>query len=263
MNPLVALTPEFDTSPALENVPGIRHGFFTRRGGTSGGPFESLNCSPNAGDSPENVQENRRRVVQALGGHCLVTNRQVHGRRVRVVDGDTDAEALEEADGLVTVDRGICIGALGADCAPVLFAAPGVVGAAHVGWKGALAGITDTVIEAMEAFTDRRRIVAAIGPAIQPLSYEVGEEFRDRLLAMSTMDAEDCFLSHPDTRRVHFDLPAYTERRLRHAGIREVERTASDTYMDEKRFFSYRRSCHRGVPQYGRQPGAICLSRSD
>ncbi len=255
------MTPDFDTSPALETVPGIRHGFFTRMGGTSGGPFESLNCSPNAGDSPENVRENRRRVVQALDGCFLVTNRQVHGRRVRTVDGDTDAEVLEEADGLMTTDRGVCIGALGADCAPVLFAAPGVVGVAHVGWKGALVGITDAVIESMENITDRRRIVAAIGPAIQPLSYEVGEEFRDRLLGVSPVDARDCFLSHPDTRRVHFDLPAYIERRLRHAGILQLDRSASDTYADAKRFFSYRRSCHRGTPEYGRQAGVICLSR--
>ncbi len=257
------MTPEFDTSPVLEAVPGIRHGFFTRRGGTSGGPFESLNCSPNAGDSPESVRENRMRVVRALNGHCLVTNRQVHGRRVRLVGRDTDAAALEEADGLVTTDRGVCIGALGADCAPVLFAAPGVVGAAHVGWKGALAGITDAVIESMEAFTDRRRIAAAVGPAIQPLSYEVGGDFRDRLLEMSPVYAEDCFLSHPDTRRVHFDLPAYIERRLRHAGILQLDRSASDTYVDEKRFFSYRRSCHQGTPEYGRQSGVICLSRGN
>ena len=255
------MTPDFDTSPVLEAVPGIRHGFFTRTGGTSGGPFESLNCSPNAGDSPENVRENRRRVVRALDGCCLVTNRQVHGRRVRMVGRDTDAEALEEADGLVTTDRGVCIGALGADCAPVLFAGPGVVGAAHVGWKGALAGITDAVIESMGAFTDRGRIAAAIGPAIQPLSYEVGEEFRDRLLGMSPVDARDCFLTLPDTRRVHFDLPAYIERRLRHAGILRLDRSALDTYADGNRFFSYRRSCHRGVPEYGRQAGVICLSR--
>lgn len=250
----------FRVSTLLADQGDVSHGFFGREGGVSGGLYASLNCSFNADDARDNVRENRDRVVRVLGGHRLVTNRQVHGRDVRIVDADTAAEAYCEADGLVTRDPGVCIGALGADCAPVLLAAPGVVGAAHAGWQGALRGVTDAVIDRMLGpGVERADIVAAIGPAIAPLSYEVGEVFRDRLLAESPVDAGDCFIIHPQTGNVHFDLPGYIELRLRAAGISRVERIAADTYAEESTYFSYRRACHRGEADYGRQVGAICL----
>ncbi len=260
MDSAVLTIPEHTRCAELVALAGVRHGFFGRQGGVSGGLYESLNCSFTANDVPESVRENRERVASALGGDVLVTNRQVHGRSVRVVGESTNPEAVAEADGLVTRTPGICIGALGADCAPVLFAAPGIVGVAHAGWQGALAGVTDAVIETMGGLgADRNSIVAAIGPAIQLASYEVGEAFRDRLLADSPVDAEDCFQRHPQSGNVHFNLPGYIELRLRRASISMVSRSEADTYADESKYFSYRRTCHRGELDYGRQVGAICL----
>ena len=252
--------PDFTSSDLLAGVPGTSHGFFGRTGGVSQGLFASLNCSYSANDKPSNVRENRGRVVQVLRGRVLITNRQVHGRRVRRVDAKTDPDALVEADGLVTTEPGICLGALGADCAPVLFAAPGIIGAAHAGWQGALAGINEAVIRAMESLGARLQdIVAAIGPAIQHGSYEVGDVFRSNLLSQSPVDAVKCFHHHPVTGNVHFDLPGYVEYRLEQAGIQRIDRSAVDTYAEEAGYFSYRRTCHRGEADYGRQVGAICL----
>ncbi len=254
------MLPTSEISALLQQQTSINHGFFGRTGGVSDGLFASLNCSYGAADEKNNIRQNRDAVVRTLGGRKLITNRQVHGRDVRIVDNDTDEEALYEADGLVTTEPGICIGALGADCAPVLFAAPGVVGAAHAGWQGALKGVTDSVIVTMRGLGVRvDSIAVAIGPAIAPLSYEVGATFRENLLEQSPINAEGCFLAHPDTGNVHFDLPAYIELRLKAAGVNQVERSATDTYADESGYFSYRRSCHRGEPDYGRQVGAICL----
>jgi YfiH family protein len=247
------MTPDLIRSETLQSAGGTRHGFFGRCGGVSGGLYTSLNCSYSASDASEDVRENRARVVKALGGVCLITNRQVHGDRVRVVGSATDPDAMVEADGLVTTEPGVCIGALGADCAPVLFATRGIVGVAHAGWQGALAGITDAVIREMLRLGARvEDIVAAIGPAIQPPSYEVGDAFRTKLLSQSPVDASECFHNHPGTGNVHFDLPGYIERRLSHGGVRQIERSNIDTYTNASSYFSYRRVCHRGEEDYGR-----------
>ena len=252
--------PTFLWNARLQHCPGIRHGFFTRQGGVSCGLYASLNCSLATGDFRKNVLANRHRVVEVLEGHCLITNQQVHGSQVRMVDKNTDAGSTVEADGIVTTDRGVCIGVLGADCAPVLLAAPGMIGAAHAGWRGALLGITDAIIETMEiSGVHRGAITAAIGPSIQCASYEVGEEFRERFLGASPIDARGCFRLHPDTRKVHFDLPGYIELRLREAGIRQLDRSPIDTYWNESQFFSFRRAFHRKEADYGRQISAICL----
>ena len=178
------------------------------------------------------------------------------------MDSLTETVSEFEGDGLVTDLRGVALGALGADCAPVLFADPGagVIGAAHGGWQGALVGVTDAVIDAMEAIgASRGSMVAAIGPAIQLGSYEVGEAFRSRFLEESPIDSEDCFHDSAETGNVHFDLPGYLVRRLTAAGVGRIDDLGLDTYADESRFFSYRRMCHRGESVYGRQIGAIAL----
>ena len=193
------MTVPYLQSDLLLPISGISHGFFSRLGGVSEGEFTSLNCSQFSGDNLDSVKQNRNRVMARLGGQVLVTNHQVHGNRVRVVGESDDLESVVDADGLVTCSPGICIGAQGADCAPVLFADESavVVGVAHAGWRGAVGGITDAVVTAMCAHgATIASLRCAIGPAIQQDSYEVGQAFRDDFVSKRTVAAEHCFRPH-------------------------------------------------------------------
>ena len=174
----------------------IRHGFYGRRGGVSTGGFESLNCGWSSGDLPDSVAANRRRVADDLGGGGIFTNKQIHGNRVRVIEAGADPDEVFEGDGLVTREVGAALGVLVADCAPVLFADPAaaVIGVAHAGWKGALRGVTDAVIEKMTELGARpERMVCVIGPAIQAGSYRVGAELVARFETDSPVRCEACF----------------------------------------------------------------------
>ena len=250
----------------------IRHGFYGRRGGVSTGGFESLNCGWSSGDLPDSVAANRRRVADDLGGGGIFTNKQIHGNRVRVIEAGADPDEVFEGDGLVTREVGAALGVLVADCAPVLFADPAaaVIGAAHAGWKGALRGVTDAVIEKMTDLGARpERMVCVIGPAIQAGSYRVGAELVARFETDSPVRCETCFRKDNGADEsgtdqtghgsYYFDLPRYLRMRIARAGIAPVETLADDTFKDERRFFSYRRSRHRGDANYGRQIGAIVL----
>ena len=243
-------------------VSGVRHGFFGRQGGVSIGDFSSLNCSPFSGDNRTMIQQNRSLVTKALGAKVLVSNKQVHGNTVRIIESGGDPDEIYEADGLITTASKIALGALGADCAPVLFvdSKARVIGAAHAGWQGALRGVTDAVVQGMcDAGATIGSIAALIGPAIQKQSYEVGEQFREKLLDQSPVDAAHCFHVHAETGNLHFDLPGYIHSRLEAAGVQAIEQMAEDTYALEDRYFSFRRTCHRKEKGYGRQIGAICL----
>ena len=259
-------SPPFLQSPLLKRQPEIHHGFFTRQGGVSQGEFDSLNCGQYSGDHLQHVLENRARVAAALHCDSVVSLRQVHGIVVHEINQKSHANNILQGDGMVTREKGVALGILGADCAPILFLDPEkrVIGAAHAGWKGALIGITDQVIEAMSGLgAETGSICAVIGPAIQPLSYEVGIEFEDQALARSDIGCEDCFSPSPagvDHKRM-FDLPLYIEKRLKKAGIEKIHRMLEDTYSNERQFFSYRRGCHKGEKRYGRQVSAICLKK--
>lgn len=255
--------PDLFQSDLLKRTPGVLHGFLGRRGGVSRGEFSSLNCSLSSGDEEESLRENRRRAaaVLGLGPADLVTLNQMHGRRVWRVSSSAEFATARDGDGLVTRERGVAIGVLTADCAPLLFAdgAAGVVGAAHAGWKGALAGVAEAVLDAMSAQgAVRERIVAAIGPCIRAASYEVDAGFAASLARRSPLDAEP-FLS-PRDGTWSFDLPGYLRARLVAAGVRQVDPLAFDTFVDETRFFSYRRSTRRGEVRYGRQLSVIALA---
>lgn len=248
-------------SPALD-LPGIRHGFFTRQGGTSDGIYASLNCGPGSGDAIERVLENRARVAQALGAKALVTAYQVHGAEAAIVKKPWEWNDAPKADALVTDIPGIAIGVLTADCLPILLAdgENRVIAAVHSGWRSAIAGVTEAAIAAMETLgAQREHIVAALGPAIAQGSYEVGEEFHERFLLEDEHNRQ-YFI--PGARGGHylFDLPAYAMDRLRDAGIRAINPLARDTCFEENAFFSYRRACLRNEPAYGRQVSAIAIS---
>ncbi len=240
------------------------HGFFTRRGGVSAGPFASLNCSLSSSDDRDAVLRNRARVAERLGlaPRALVGLRQVHGERVIAVTEPWALGSGEAADAMVTDRPGIGLGIVTADCAPVLFAdaAAGVIGAAHAGWRGAVSGVIEATIAAMLSLgASAGRIVAAVGPCIGQASYEVGPDLRALVLARDAGDAR--FFApglHPD--RWQFDLPGYCAARLHAAGVAGVTVTGHDTLADEARFFSHRRRTLARSGPIGHQISAISLA---
>jgi len=252
------MTLEILTSPAL--FP-LQHGFFTRAGGASSGVFAGLNCGVGSSDQAEAVAINRARAAGAMnaGVEALVTVNQVHSPDV--VDAESvDPSNRPKADALVTRTPGLVLAILTADCQPVLFAdaGAGVIGAAHAGWRGALAGVLDRTVDAMEHLGARRSdIVAVIGPSISQPNYEVGADFRDSFLAADA--SSDRFFAQGAGGRFQFDLPAFGLDRLRRAGVGHAEWTRHCTYADPARFFSFRRSQHRKEADYGRLISTIRL----
>ena len=251
----------FEASAALAALAAVRHAFFGRRGGSSTGDFASLNVSEVSGDKPHLVAQNRAQAVAVLGfpPDSLVTVKQVHSSLVHTVTvPPTDGER-PQADALVTNVRGLVLGILTADCAPVLLADPaaGVIGAFHAGWKGAIGGIAEATVDAMAALgADPARIVAAIGPTISLPNYEVGPDFAASLLRQHR-DAGNRIATPPGGRE-HFDLPGFVFDRLHEAGVGLVQDLAICTYADPRRYFSHRYATHRGTAT-GRQIALIGL----
>lgn len=243
------------------SLTGLPHGFLGRGGGVSTGAMASLNCGWGSGDDRSLIVENRRRAGEAvMPGARIVSPYQVHGSVV-LEAGDWSDDERPHADALVTDRAGILLGILTADCAPLLFAdvEAGVVGAAHAGWRGALNGVAEATVAAMEKLgADRSRIVAAIGPTIARASYEVDHAFPEPFLAADPL-AESFFAEGP-TGKPHFDLPAYLLHRLAAAGLRQVEALGLDTYARGEDFYSFRRATHLGEPSYGRQISLIGLA---
>ena len=252
------------SSPRLAALPGIRHGFFTRQGGTSDGVYRSLNCGLGSDDERTRVVDNRNRVARYLGAAdgSVVTVYQVHGDVALSIDRPFAPGAVPRADALVTRTPGLVVAALAADCTPVLFADPKarVVGAAHAGWRGAVGGILESTVEAMERLgADRADMVAAIGPCIHQMNYEVGPELEAQFIAAAADNAR-FFRIPAGMSRAHFDLPGFVADRLQAAGITEVETSSHCTYADSALFYSYRRSTHGAEPDYGRQISAIVVA---
>jgi polyphenol oxidase len=249
-------------SPLLSAIPGLRHAFFTREGGVSDGVYASLNGGLGSNDDPVNVAENRRRMAEQMGVPLqrLLSVFQIHSPDAAVATGPWQGAARPRADAIVTHTEGLAIGITAADCGPILLVDPNarVIGAAHAGWKGALSGILESTVEAMEKLgAERSGVVAAIGPLIRQHSYEVGGEFVERFLQA---DAENALFFIPSAREGHamFDLAGFIRMRLENAGVLMIDDIGVDTYSDE-RFYSYRRSVHRREPDYGRHVHAIVL----
>lgn len=260
---LETVRPDPIRSPVLDGLAsqGVRHGFFTRTGGVSEGLFKGLNVGFGSADSPDKIAVNRGRVAEWLGvgPENLATVHQVHSPGVVVVEEPLTGER-PKADALVTDRPGIALGVLTADCGPVLYAdaEAGVIGAAHAGWKGALTGVLEATIEAMERLGARReRIAAVLGPAISAENYEVGPEFVARFVAADAANDAYFAASGKDGHAL-FDLNRYTLDRLARAGVRASGENRC-TYAAEGLFYSYRRATHRNEPDYGRQISAIVL----
>lgn len=240
------------THPVLKNVP---HGFFTRQGGVSSGLYESLNIGLGSDDEKANVLENRDRVRRHINAEALVTAYQTHSSDTAFIDAPQDGLKV---DALVTKTPGLAIGALAADCAPVLLADTenGIVGVAHSGWRGAFDGIIASVGTTMRAH-GAKNISAVIGPCISQAAYEVGPEFIARFERDYRQDI-DLFVASQNADHFMFDLPRFVQRQAERADV-EAQITGLCTYQDTERFFSYRRTTHNGEPDYGRQISAICL----
>lgn len=249
-------------SSLLSAVPGLHHAFFSREGGVSDGIYAGLNGGIGSHDDPVRVAENRRRMAVALRVRPdrFLTVFQIHSPDVVVASHPWDTANRPKADAIVTSTEGLAIGVTAADCGPILLAdaKARVIGAAHAGWKGALSGVIESTIAAMERLgAERANILAAIGPMIRQHSYEVGDEFVERFIEA---DAENALYFLPAAREGHamFDLAGFIRMRLATAGVPVVDDTGIDTYSDE-RFFSYRRSVHRKEADYGRHVHAIVL----
>jgi polyphenol oxidase len=251
------MTLDIITSAALSP---LRHGFFGRAGGASSGVFQGLNCGHGSSDQTEAVTINRARVAEAmdLPPESLIGVHQVHSADVVTVTAPLTT--AHRADALVTATPGLALSVLTADCQPVLFAdtQAGVIGAAHAGWKGAIAGVLDATVAAMAALgANPARIHAVIGPTISQRAYEVGPEFFDTVMAED--DSAARYFAAGTGDRFHFDLPGYGLHRLRAAGVGHAEWTRHCTYSDPDRFFSYRRSVHQREADYGRLIATIRL----
>ena len=250
------------THPSLTALPGVRHAFFTRRGGVSTGIYSSLNVGRGSKDDPAAVAENRRRAAAHMGADlgALLTCYQIHSATAYLADAPWGDER-REGDAVATDKPGLVCGALAADCAPILLADPEarVVAAAHAGWRGALGGVVDAVVAGMQGLGARPdRIVAVVGPCIGPASYEVGLEFLDAFTA-GQAEAARFFRPGVAADKRMFDLPAYVLDRLAQAGVGKAEWIGRDTYAEDELFFSNRRTLHRGEADYGRLLSAIRL----
>ncbi|MBE2277457.1 MAG: peptidoglycan editing factor PgeF [Rhodobacteraceae bacterium] len=249
---------EIVTSAALP----ARHGFFTRKGGASSGIFAGLNCGTGSSDQAEIVAINRGRAAAAMEVEpaALIGVHQVHSADVLAVTAAVDDGPRPKADAMVTATPGLALSVLTADCQPVLFADPRarVIGAAHAGWRGALAGVLEATLDAMEALGARRRDIAAvIGPCISQRAYEVGQEFLDTFLTEDPDHAR--FFANGTGGKYLFDLPGFGLHRLRAAGVASTEWVGHCTYSDSERFYSYRRTTHAGEADYGRLISIIRL----
>lgn len=245
------------------SISGLPHGFLGRKGGVSVGELAGLNVGFGSTDDRSAIEQNRRLAIAALlPGAKLASVHQVHSAEVVHVVRPWPQDGRPRADAMVTGEPGLLLGILTADCAPVLLADADarVIGAAHAGWRGALAGVTDKTIAAMEQLGARRdQVRAAVGPCIGAASYEVDDSFRDRFVEADPQNAR-FFVAGPSA-KPHFDLPRYVVERLLAAGIGEVEALHLDTYADPGRFYSYRRATHCGEADYGRQLSAIALAQ--
>ena len=247
-----------------QNLSPVTHGFFGRTDGVSTGIFASLNCGPGSGDDRQQVTDNRRRALAELTDAPdarLLTLYQIHSAEAAIVEKSWEMGQGPKADAMATNVPGLALGILTADCAPVLLADAhaGVIGAAHAGWKGALSGVIDSVLRAMEGLgANRTRIAAAIGPCIGQDNYEVGPEF---VAGFEEADNSNSrwFVPSDKPRHFRFDLPGYVASRLDAAGVASIESVGGCTYTEEERYFSYRRATHRGEKDYGRQLSAILL----
>ena len=246
----------------IANISGVSHGFFTRNGGVSGGVYGSLNGGLGSKDKQSDIAKNRDIIRSEIGATALCSLAQIHSAKVVTVTEPWLSDALPEADAMVTSQTDLALGILTADCVPVLFAdnVAGVIGAAHAGWQGALGGVVNNTVEAMQAIgANTANIVVAIGPAIGQESYQIDAAFRAKFIIGDKLSEGFFAPDASSDNHYRFDLKGYVYLKCEHAGLSNIEILSEDTYLEEKLFYSYRRTCHRAESDYGRQVSAIML----
>jgi len=253
--------------PLIHPKLAVPHGFFTRKGGVSRGIHAGLNCGFGSHDDPAMIKQNRKRVANFLNvsSDNLVTIHQIHSANVILVEKPWSNSCTPKGDAMVTSKTGIALGILTADCSPVLFADTinRVIGAAHAGWKGALAGVLEATVETMESQgAKRKNIIALIGPCIAQNSYEVGPEFRATFVDENS-DNGHYFRPSVTDNHHHFDLAGFIVHRLKNLALGQCYDLSRDTYTETEYFYSYRRSCHNRESDYGRQISAIAITKKD
>lgn len=260
-NLMTAPMPPATTTPSLSHMTGVRHGFFGSLGGVSTGLYTSLNAGAGSDDAPANVAQNRARIASAIGAASpaqLLSCYQHHSADALLVTAPF--ETRPKGDAMVTRTPGLALAIMTADCVPILFAdeGTGVIGAAHSGWKGALGGIIEATLEAMESLGAKAEdITAAIGPCIGQASYEVGPEFQETFLKDAPYSAR--FFGPGAGDRLQFDIQGFVRARLVRAGVKRVDLVAHDTCALKDMYFSNRRRNHQGLPDYGRNASVIML----
>lgn len=240
----------------------VRHGFFTRKGGVSKGVYESLNCGPGSNDDRKNVFENRARVAAFLTGKPgqINTLYQCHSRTLVLLEKPLNPENPIKADALMTREKGLILGVLTADCAPILFSDPkaGIIAAAHAGWRGALDEVIENVVANMiRAGSSPEDIRAVIGPCIGQDSYEVQPDFREKFIRQR--GANEKYFRAGKNAAYHFSLEGFCLDHLKEAGLVKISALSLDTYSNQDEFFSFRRTTHRQEADYGRQISAIVM----
>lgn len=243
-----------------ELLPAARHGFFTRLGGVSTGVFKELNCGYGSPEDRTLIQENRKRIAARIGasGDRIFSVTQTHSSKVVTICNTDSFDPDIKADALVTRLKGVSLGVLTADCAPVLFhdASHNVSGAAHAGWRGAVGGILETTVEEMcKLGADRQNIIAIVGPCISQKNYEVGQEFLEEFLTINPSNAQ--FFVNGQNQKYLFDLPSFVLHQLRAQEIGACEWTGGCTYGNPDQFYSYRYTQHNKLPSYGRMLSVI------
>ena len=245
----------------------ISYGFFTRNGGVSKSPFNSLNCSLNVNDKKKYIQENLRLVCKELNLDKMIKLKQTHSSKVHIVNNLDDHKKLINADGLVTNLRGIGLSILGADCAPVLFYdnMSRTIGACHAGWRGAVDNIAEVTIASMESIgAKRKNIICIIGPMIQKNSYVIKEDVAKIIKKTPFYKKNNSILLLISKGKYLFDLPLLIKESIKSAKIGKVGDISLDTYKASNLFFSHRRATHqkiKSLPSTGRQISVIGLCK--
>ena len=233
----------------------ISYGFFTKKGGYSKSPYDSLNCSFNVGDDEFDVKKNLKLVCNELKLEKLIKLNQIHSSKVFIVNSRDDQVNNLNGDGLVTKLKGIGLSILGADCAPVLFYdnISKIIGACHVGWRGAVNGIIETTVCSMEDLgAKRNNIISIIGPTIHKESYEIKKDVALKVKETEFYKKNHSILFHVKDDKYLFDLPLLIKESLKSSKITNFGDIYINTYKKSNLFFSHRKSCHKNFPKEGK-----------
>jgi len=251
-------------SKKFRSFKNIKHCFFSRNEGVSRGIYKSLNCGLGSGDKKENVLENLNIVSKKIGIKTdnLFTMNQTHSNKVVVINDANKHIQKINSDALITNKKNIAISVLTADCVPILIydETNEIIASVHAGWRGAVSGIIENTIKEIVKISKNSKINVAIGPCINISNYEVGQEFYDKFIQVSQKN-ENYFLPKK-TNKFLFDLRKYVNSKFEKLEVNHIENVGFDTFSEDEKFFSFRRSTLLGENDYGRCISVISLNNN-